>query len=253
MSYAIENHIKSYIAHVAIAAYVVVKKHSTAGEVVVASAGDSGLIGITMANAAADTVVPVRLLNGMGTALVLCGDTVDLNAAVSVMGSAGAVDDDAGGPIIGYAEEAGVVGDIIEVVLGGHVLPALVASANQTTLTDNTGGSVTNATLVAGVTSVAITGTLTGSANGVVEDVAASPAGCGGATTPSSTQVDAAIAVAIAPIVTGVNLQLKELLTQLNVVIADLGKQNSNDAKIAELTNAILAACVANGIAKGSA
>lgn len=249
MASSIEYHIKNYVANAAIAAYVLVKAHSTAGEVVVAAAGDTP-IGITMANAAAGTVVPVRLLNGYGTALVLAGGTIALHGSVSATGSAGKIDDAAEGPPIGIAEESAVTGDVIEVLLGGLTR---VASANQTTLTDNTGGSVTNATLADGLTAVAVAGTLTGTTDGTVVDCAATAAGCAGGATPSATNVDTAVAAALAPLVTSVNLQLKEIVTMVNTIITDLGTQNSNDAKIAELANALLAADIVNGVAKGSA
>jgi len=70
----------------------------------------------------------------------------------------------------------------------------------------------------AGITALA--GTLTGTVNGTIVDVAAAAAATAGGATPTAAQVDAGIATAVAPIVTGVNEQLKEIQTTLNAVIA---------------------------------
>lgn len=68
---------------------------------------------------------------------------------------------------------------------------------------------------------VALAGTLTGSADGTIADIAATAGSCGGGSTPANTDVDTAIATAVASIVTGTNLQLKELQLLLNKAIAD--------------------------------
>lgn len=130
-----EFHIKSYVATDAIAAYVLVKKDGVTDNVVVAGAGDAA-IGVTMANAAAGTVVPVRLLNGFGTALVKAGAAVAKNAIVRGIAS-GKIDDAANGCVIGIADEAATAdGDIIEVLLAGSAPVAQVASADQAVPTD---------------------------------------------------------------------------------------------------------------------
>lgn len=66
------------------------------------------------------------------------------------------------------------------------------------------------------------TGTLTGTVNGVLVDVAAAAGACAGAGSPSATNVDSAIATAVAPIVSGVNEQLKEIVTKQNAILAAL-------------------------------
>lgn len=68
----------------------------------------------------------------------------------------------------------------------------------------------------------AVAGTLTGTVDGTIADIAATAGSCAGGATPTATQVDTAIATAVATIVTGTNLQLKELQTTLNAVIAAL-------------------------------
>lgn len=68
----------------------------------------------------------------------------------------------------------------------------------------------------------ALTGTLTGTANGAMVDIAAAAGACAGGSSPTAGNVDAAIATAVAPIVSGANEQLKELQTTLNAVIAAL-------------------------------
>lgn len=135
MASANEFHIKSYVATDAIAAYVLVKKDGTTDNVVIAGAGDAA-IGVTMTNAAAGTVVPVRLLNGYGTALVKAGGAVTKNSVVRGIAS-GKIDDATTGCVIGIADEdASADGDVIEVLLTGSVPVAQVASANQAVPTD---------------------------------------------------------------------------------------------------------------------
>src|ERR1035437_3151942 len=86
---------------------------------------------------------------------------------------------------------------------------------------------------------VALAGSLTGSADGTIADIAATAGSCSGTTTPSATNVDSAIATAVASIVTGTNLQLKELQAVLNLSII--------------LSNELRAALVEKGILKGGA
>lgn len=133
MATALEFHIKSYVSTAAIGAYELVKK--SGDEVVVAGAGDAP-IGVTMANAAAGTVVPVRLLNGYGTAFMKAGAAITQNAAVRGI-AGGKVDDSATGVVVGTAEEAATAdGDIIEVALQGSLPQAMTASADQAAAAD---------------------------------------------------------------------------------------------------------------------
>lgn len=68
----------------------------------------------------------------------------------------------------------------------------------------------------------AITGALTGVTDGAMVDVAAGvPATAGGAT-PTAAQVDTGINNAIGPLVTSINLQMKELQVKVNAIIAAL-------------------------------
>lgn len=68
----------------------------------------------------------------------------------------------------------------------------------------------------------ALTGTLTGTVNGALVDVAATASAVVGGATPTAAQVDTGIALAVSTIVTGVNEQNKELMTKLNEVLAAL-------------------------------
>lgn len=68
-----------------------------------------------------------------------------------------------------------------------------------------------------------VAGTLTGTTDGTIADIAASAGACAGGSTPTAAQVDTAIATAVATIVTGTNLQLKELQTTLNALCRRLG------------------------------
>lgn len=133
MSLAVEFHIKSYVATAAVAAYVLVKK--SGDEVVVAGAGEAP-IGITMANAAAGETVPVRLLNGYGTALLKVGAAVTKNATIRGIAD-GEGDDATTGCVIGTAEDTATAdGDIIEVALKGVAPQAMTAHADQAVATD---------------------------------------------------------------------------------------------------------------------
>lgn len=78
-------------------------------------------------------------------------------------------------------------------------------------------GAGQKATVVA-----AVAGTLTGTVDGTIADIAATAGSCAGGSSPSATNVDSAIATAVASIVTGTNLQLKELQTTLNAALAAL-------------------------------
>jgi hypothetical protein len=68
----------------------------------------------------------------------------------------------------------------------------------------------------------ALTGTLTGTVDGVLVDVAATASAVVGGATPTAAQVDTGIALAVSTIVTGVNTQNKELMTKLNEILAAL-------------------------------
>lgn len=164
------------------------------------------------------------------------------------------------------------------------------SGANQTALTDSTGGSVSNATLADGLTATApaaltatapaaataaaLTGTLTGITDGALADVADI------ALSTLDTYSDAAVNSAVNAAILATNLQLKELQTQVNALVADNADlrtklaasvvdlaalrtplaaavtddstQNDNDAKLAELVNELRAALVALGAIAGS-
>jgi predicted RecA/RadA family phage recombinase len=68
----------------------------------------------------------------------------------------------------------------------------------------------------------ALSGTLTGTANGSMVDIAATAAATVGGATPTAAQVDTGIALAVSTIVSGTNEQLKELQTKLNALLAKL-------------------------------
>lgn len=117
MSSSLDFSIKSYTATAAVAAYVCVMKDAATDNVVIATATDNP-IGVTMANAAAGTVVPVRLLNGPGSVLVKANAAIAKNGIVRVV-AGGLVDDSGTGAIIGTAENAATAqNDVIEVLLG---------------------------------------------------------------------------------------------------------------------------------------
>lgn len=184
------------------------------------------------------------------------------------------------------------IGETATALVGFHgaTPSARVSSANQTALTDSTGGSVSNATLADGLTATApaaltatapaaataaaLTGTLTGTTDGALADIAAI------ALSTTDMYSDAAVNSAVNTAITSANLQLKELQAQVNALVADNADlrtklaaavvdlaalrsvlaaavtddstQNDNDAKLAELVNALRAVLVTKGLAKGS-
>ena len=91
---------------------------------------------------------------------------------------------------------------------------------------DLSGNTITADSFIGGVAltdiPAVLTGTVTGTADGVLEDIAATAAACAGGATPSATQVDTAVALAVSTIVTGLNLQVKELMTKVNALIVAL-------------------------------
>ena len=68
----------------------------------------------------------------------------------------------------------------------------------------------------------ALAGTLTGTVDGTIADIAATASAVVGGATPTAAQVDTGIALAVSTIVSGTNTQLKELTTKLNELIAAL-------------------------------
>lgn len=109
-----------------------------------------------------------------------------------------------------------------------------------TALTDSTGGTVSG-TLAALTTIATLAGTLTGTADGTMEDIAATAAATAGGATPTAAQVDTGVATAVASIVTGTNLQLKELQTKLNTLLGDYADIKNALASIAAKVNALIA------------
>ena len=67
-----------------------------------------------------------------------------------------------------------------------------------------------------------LSGTLTGTANGSLVDIAATAGACAGGATPTAGNVDTAIATAVASIVTGANEQNAELQAKINAILAAL-------------------------------
>jgi len=114
MSSSIQGCVKSYVSTVAIAAYVLVKK-SGDNVVVLDTPATDVAIGVTLANGAAGDRVPVRLLNAGGTVLIKAGVAIAQNASVytAATGVIGTTNTNA---LVGYAEQAAAVGDIIEVL-----------------------------------------------------------------------------------------------------------------------------------------
>lgn len=112
------------------------------------------------------------------------------------------------------------------------------SGANQTALTDSTGGSVSNATLADG---------LTVTAPAAITEYTAHASGSTPVTSAAATDLDttaAALATAVS--------ELTALRAKVNTLVSDVSTQNDNDAKQAELINELRAALVAKGLIAGS-
>lgn len=105
-------------------------------------------------------------------------------------------------------------------------------------LTDSTGLSGSHNDTIS---ACSLTGTLTGTANGSLVDIAAAAGACAGGAEPAGSDVDAAIATAVAPIVSGTNEQLKEI--QAALLIA-----NQNFSDISQKVLEMLARMRTSGI-----
>jgi hypothetical protein len=108
---------KGLVAASAIGDGVIVKTNSSKQAVIAAAATDV-LLGVTDgAVSATGDIANVRLRSAQGTLKVKLGGTVAVNDAITSNGSGlGVTTTTAGNQILGYALEAGVSGDFIEVL-----------------------------------------------------------------------------------------------------------------------------------------
>jgi hypothetical protein len=159
-------------------------------------------------------------------------------------------------------------------------------SANQTALTDSTGGSVSNATLADGLTITALTDSSGGSASDTIAAATNTDTLSGTLTgtlanaladlptiTDTPASADALRDDIVTNVVPVINLNFKEIQAELttqralntvlinavaslaakvNTARTDISTQNDNDAKTAELVNALRSALVALNLIKGS-
>ncbi len=129
------------------------------------------------------------------------------------------------------ADVAAVTQDLLTLTnMTGTANTAPAAETNIDALTVTAMTGTANTAPAADTVPTKLTGTLTGATDGAIADIAADTPACAGNATPSATQVDAAINKAVATIVTGTNLQLKELQTSLAAVI-DLNTVLVNNCK----------------------
>lgn len=122
MAHFVEGSTRGFVSASALAMGTAVKLSAANTIVASAAAGDS-TIGYVLEDAAAGRTVSVKLLNGGGTSPAICGGTVTLGALL-VSNASGqvvvATQTGAGAQptsrIIGIAIEAGVAGQVIEVL-----------------------------------------------------------------------------------------------------------------------------------------
>lgn len=100
--------------------YLIVKQNSSR-QVTLATANTDNIIGVVDKGTAANGNTSFYVRNGSGTFKVLCGGTVAINAPLTVDSTSRAVTAtpvSAGAVpvthVLGYAQEAGVVGQVIE-------------------------------------------------------------------------------------------------------------------------------------------
>ena len=189
-----------------------------------------------------------------GSNPVVAGDTVAyVKDNQTVCATAGSTNKVVAGLVIAVDTDGVWVCQTLEGIKAAQALNDLGDASATAHIAD---ASTTNTAPVA-LTEAKLTGSVTGSANGVLEDIAAASGACAGSATPSASDVNTAIATAVAPIVTGLNLQVKELMTEINLVIDDVtlirSRQVTVVTDITTLTtkvNALIAALEAQNVLK---
>jgi hypothetical protein len=112
---------KGWKATAAIARGLAVKIAS--GEVVVATAATDKIVGVTTRAVTAGDVADVRLRSAQGTSVVKLAGTVAVGDAVTSNGAGALITTTtAGNQVVGIALEAGVTGDLIEVMTSTNTL-----------------------------------------------------------------------------------------------------------------------------------
>ena len=105
------------LSSTAVGTIVKIDSSNAPGSVVPAAAATDKLVGTTLDQAAAGQTITVRLRSAAGTLSVKLGGTVSVGDAVTSNASgAGVATTTAGDQILGYALEAGVSGDVIELL-----------------------------------------------------------------------------------------------------------------------------------------
>ena len=215
-----------------------------------AAGATANWIGVTRSPIAASGYGEVKLRSAPGSVLVTASGAVTCGAKLYPTAS-GKVDDAAGtGNFTGLCakEAATASGDIIEAVPADYA--AFTASADQDALTDNTGGSVSNATLAVVTAPTALTDSGGGTADGTVQAQSAFAASVGW--NGSSVYPSAADEAALTAIALAARNNMKEFTTSQAANRLALVALTDDLAKTAELVNALRTALVNAGIIKGA-
>lgn len=115
MSQQNEGSSKGYVATAALAEGIAVKISS--GQVVVATAATDKIIGITQGAYAAGETASIKLRSGTGTVKVKAGGTIAIGDRLTSNATGQSIaTTTAANEVIGFALEAGVSGDFIEVM-----------------------------------------------------------------------------------------------------------------------------------------
>lgn len=93
------------------------------GKVILANSAGEQAIGVCLVGGAADAAVTVTR---SGSVMVIAGGTIAASAAVATTAAGLALTAASGNVVMGYAKEAGVINQVIEIELisGGNVVPA---------------------------------------------------------------------------------------------------------------------------------
>lgn len=114
MSHFVDSNSKGFLASTALAMGTIVKLNA-GGAVLATAAATDVSIGVTVEAATAGRTVNVKMRNGGGTSPVVLGGTVAVGDALTSNASGAAITTvTTGNQVVGYAIEAGTVGQVIE-------------------------------------------------------------------------------------------------------------------------------------------
>lgn len=167
-------------------------------------------LGVAMQRSRSGDTAPIRVATSGVFEFDCSSGTWELGATVGGVGATTLADQ--------TVKAAATTGAAIGVVVQRE---AVAVTNVRVAIKSNVAHLVPKAAVVA-----ALGGTITGTTDGDLADIAATAGSCAGGSTPTASNVDTAIATAVASIVTGTNTNLKEIQTTLNAVLTALKNAN---------------------------